>query len=97
MPYTLDWESCAIEVARPHRLAIRATGDFIGRGIWTIQQAGSFVDAAIDWKMTANKHLLRYSSFLLRPVFEANHRWAMQRGREGLEQELKCRSNLTHG
>src|SRR5690349_11381736 len=44
LPYTLLWESTATESVKPRRLAIRASGDFNGRGIWTFQQNDEFVD-----------------------------------------------------
>lgn len=91
LPYTLRWESCSTESARPSRLAIRATGDFDGRGIWTLEQDGQFVNVAFDWKLTADKPLLRRLSFLLKPVFSANHRWAMARGGASIELELARR------
>ena len=95
LPYTLRWESCSTESARPYRLAIRAVGDFDGRGIWTLEQDGQYVNVTFDWKLTADKPLLKYLSFLLKPVFSANHRWAMQRGRESLELELARRHART--
>src|SRR5947209_5055893 len=91
LPYTIRWDSRAIETQRPSRLVIRATGDFEGRGIWIFQQDGGFVNASFDWKLTADKPLLRYLSFLLKPVFAANHRWAMARGKTSLELELARR------
>jgi hypothetical protein len=36
----------------------------------------------------AEKPLLRNLSFLLKPLFEANHRWAMAQGEESLKLEL---------
>jgi len=97
LPYTLHWESCSTESARPRRLAIRATGDFDGRGIWTLEQEGQFVNITFDWKLTADKPLLRHLSFLLKPVFSANHRWAMARGLESLQLELARRHARTDG
>ena len=88
LPYTLLWESTATESVKPQRLAIRANGDFNGRGIWTFQQDGEFVDITFDWKLTADKPLLRWLSFLFKPIFSANHRWAMARGLESLKLEL---------
>jgi len=95
LPYTLRWESCSTESERPQRLAIRATGDFDGRGIWTLEQEGQFVNITFDWKLTADKPLLRYLSFLLKPVFSANHRWAMAHGLESLQLELARRHAQT--
>jgi len=31
----------------------------------------------MDWRIRAEKPLLRYRSFLVKPVFGANHRWVM--------------------
>ena len=88
LPYTLQWESQAIESDAPNRLVIRATGDFNGRGIWSITQDGEFAKIEFDWQLTADKPLLRQLSFLLKPVFSANHVWAMTRGQESLNLEL---------
>jgi hypothetical protein len=88
LPYTLTWEAVAIEERPPNLLAIRTNGDFEGRGIWSIVPDGEYTDVTFDWKLTADKPLLRYLSFALRPAFEANHRWAMQQGLRSLELEL---------
>jgi uncharacterized protein YndB with AHSA1/START domain len=88
LPYTILWESVATEIERPRRLAIRALGDFDGAGIWTLTQDGEFTDVLFDWRLTAEKPLLRRLSFVLKPVFSANHRWAMARGEQSLNLEL---------
>lgn len=95
LPYTLSWESCSTELDRPRRIAIRATGDFNGRGIWTFGPDGQFVDITFDWQLTADKPLLRYLSFCLKPVFAANHVWAMARGEQSLKLELARRRAAT--
>jgi hypothetical protein len=88
LPYEVRWEAAIAEVRRPNRIAIQATGDFEGRGIWSIVRDGAYTDVTFDWKLTAEKPLLRWLSPLLRPAFEANHRWAMQQGEKSLELEL---------
>ncbi len=98
LPYTLLWESCSVETDRPRRLMLKATGDFDGRGIWTFEsdpEDSRFVNVSFDWQLTADKPLLRYLSFLLKPVFSANHRWAMARGEESLRLELARRHART--
>ena len=92
LPYKLRWESCCTESEPPRRLAITASGDFNGVGVWTLEQDGGFVNATFDWRLTADKPLLRYLSFLFKPIFAANHRWAMARGEESLKRELVRRS-----
>jgi hypothetical protein len=88
LPYTLRWEALTIEAERPRRFTIQAFGDFEGRGIWTLEQQGDFVNVIFDWKLTAEKPLLKYLSFLFKPLFSANHRWAMEQGRRGLQKEI---------
>ncbi len=91
LPYTLTWESEVIETRYPYGFTIVATGDFDGRGIWTFTQDGNFVDLNYDWRLTAEKPLLRNLSFALKPLFESNHRWAMAQGEQSLRLELARR------
>ena len=91
LPYTLRWSFRTTESRRPHGFSLEAWGDFDGTGVWTFQQDGSFVNITYDWKIRADKPLLRYLSFILKPVFSANHRWAMARGEESLALELRRR------
>lgn len=91
LPYTLRWQFETIESRYPHGFTLVARGDFDGRGIWTFEQDGAFVDITYDWRLSAEKPLLRRLSPLLKPLFEANHRWAMARGEESLKLELARR------
>ncbi len=88
LPYTLEWQSTTVESRYPYSYTIEAAGDFVGRGVWLFVQDGPFVTVTYDWRITAEKPLLRNLSALLRPVFEANHRWAMRQGEESLRLEL---------
>lgn len=88
LPYTLRWQFRVTESRHPHGYTLEAWGDFKGRGIWTFEQEGEWVNATYDWKVRADKPLLRAFSFLFKPVFSANHRWAMARGEESLRLEL---------
>jgi len=53
------------------------------------KQDGRFVKITYDWRLKAEKPLLRNLSFALKPLFEANHRWAMAQGKRSLELELE--------
>jgi hypothetical protein len=87
LPYTLRWHFRIHEVRRDG-FTLVAWGDFDGRGIWTFEQDGPWVDITYDWKIKAEKPLLRYLSFIMKPIFSANHRWAMAKGEESLKLEL---------
>jgi hypothetical protein len=88
LPYTLSWQFRVTESRYPHGYTLEAWGDFNGRGIWTLEQEGEWVNVTYDWKIRADKPLLKAFSFLLKPVFSANHRWAMAKGQESLRAEL---------
>jgi hypothetical protein len=92
LPYTIHWFFRVTESRRPHGFSIEAWGDVEGRGTWTMEQDGPYALITYDWRIRAEKPLLRYLSFLLKPMFSANHRWAMARGEESLKVELARRA-----
>lgn len=95
LPYTLRWQFQVTEVEHLHRLVIRADGDFVGRGIWTFAQDGDWVNVTYDWQVEAQKTWLRRLSFLFKPLFAANHEWAMRMGEESIRLELARRRAST--
>ncbi|HET8842855.1 MAG TPA: hypothetical protein VFN35_15430 [Ktedonobacteraceae bacterium] len=90
LPYTLRWQFRVTEI-RDDGFSLVATGDFDGRGIWTFQQDGPGVNIIYNWRIKAEKPLLRYFSFIMKPIFSANHHWAMERGEQSLKLELARR------
>jgi len=92
LPYTLRWRFIVTELDPPRRIALEASGDFVGRGTWTLEQDGDTADISYDWRLRAEKPLLRRLSFLLKPLFAANHRWAMAQGERSLRLELVRRA-----
>jgi hypothetical protein len=88
LPYTLTINFRTVESNYPYGFKMEATGDLEGVGVWTFQQDGTFVDITYDWRVKANKGILSALSFLLKPIFAANHRWTMARGEESLKLEL---------
>lgn len=91
LPYTLRWQFRVTDARPPGSFSLEAWGDFVGRGIWTLEQARLWVNITYDWRIRADKPLLRYLSFIFKPIFAANHRWAMARGEESLRLELARR------
>jgi hypothetical protein len=94
LPYTLRWSFRVTDVRKDGFILV-AWGDFDGRGIWTYEQDGSWVNITYDWKILAEKPLLRYFSFIMKPIFSANHHWAMAKGEESLKLELDRRHAAT--
>ena len=95
LPYTLRWRFKVTESRGDSGFALVAEGDFVGTGVWTLEQQGDIVDVQYDWRIRADKPLLRYGTFAFRPIFGANHRWAMARGEESLKLELLRRRART--
>lgn len=95
LPYTLRWQFEVTASRHPHGFSLVASGDFVGTGEWTIEQDGPWASVRYDWRIRADKPLLALLSPVLKPAFEANHRWAMARGEESLMLELKRRHART--
>ena len=95
LPYTLRWKFRVIQSNAPHGFALEAFGDFVGHGIWTFTQLGESCEIIYDWRIEAQKPILKNLSFLLKPIFSANHHWAMQKGLESLQLELQRRRAVT--
>lgn len=95
LPYTLRWQFTVGEAHHPNGFTLHAQGDFVGRGIWTFEQDGPFVNITYDWQISAEKPLLKKLSFLIKPIFAKNHEWAMARGYESLQLELARRHAKT--
>lgn len=90
-PYTLRWTLTVTEPLSDGGYALAASGDLEGTGRWTFQQDGPEVLVTYYWRVRAAKPLLQRLSWLLKPAFAANHRWAMKTGEESLRLELRRR------
>jgi len=98
LPYTLRWRFTVTESDPPHGFRLEASGDFVGRGIWTLRPEAGPGDAGgpltlvtYDWLVLAEKGVLRTLSPIMKPIFSANHHWAMARGEQSLRLELARR------
>ena len=95
LPYTLRWQFRVTENRAPYGFSLEAWGDFVGIGVWTFVQDGSWVNITYDWRVRADKPLLRTFSFIMKPIFAANHHWAMRQGELSLQRELARRKKGT--
>ncbi len=91
LPYAVEFEVRVTDERFPHGYSLVTDGELQGKGEWRIEADGPWVDVESHWSLSGNKPLWRYTSFLLRPLFEANHHWTMRRGEEGLRLELARR------
>ena len=102
LPYTLRWRFTVTGSEPPTGFTIEARGDFVGRGVWTLQRelgadapGGPRTTVTYDWLVIAEKGILKTLSAVMKPIFKANHHWAMARGEESLKIELARRHAAT--
>lgn len=97
LPYTLRWTMTPQGSVTREGFALSAAGDLTGTGQWSFSQDGPETVVTYRWQVSVGKPLLRRLGWLLKPVFSANHRWAMARGEESLTLELRRRRHALVG
>jgi uncharacterized protein YndB with AHSA1/START domain len=86
LPYTLRTTSEIVRYEPPREFEVSVIGDLTGRGVWTLSEADDGrVHIHFDWRVIADRPLLRYLTPVLRPVFRWNHNWSVKRAIQGLE------------
>jgi uncharacterized protein YndB with AHSA1/START domain/quercetin dioxygenase-like cupin family protein len=85
LPYHLRTESTIVRLEPPLVIAAEVRGDLRGRGTWTLTETPGGTHVRFDWRVHADRRLLRVATPLLRPLFRWNHNWAIARAIEGLE------------
>jgi len=55
------------ESRKPHGFSIEAFGDLGGTAVWTLTQDGPDADVVYEWRVRADKPLLRYGSWFFKP------------------------------
>jgi uncharacterized protein YndB with AHSA1/START domain len=85
LPYHLHTTSTITDLDPPRMIAAEVDGDLRGRGVWTLTPIPGGTHVRFDWRVHADRPLLRILTPILRPLFRWNHNWAIARAREGLE------------
>ena len=70
---------------------VEVVGDLTGKGVWTLSPGDGGVHIRFDWRVIADRPLLRMLTPVLRPVFRWNHNWSIKRAIEGLEPYARSR------
>ena len=91
LPYTLELAFEITECSYPESFALVVCGDFEGGCRCRVAESPGSVELEFDWRVEVRKPLVRYTSWLLRPLFIWNHKWVMRKGRESLQLELERR------
>jgi quercetin dioxygenase-like cupin family protein/uncharacterized protein YndB with AHSA1/START domain len=85
LPYHLRTRTRTTHSERPHTLQGETDGDLRGTGLWTLTPTGTGTHVRFDWRVHADRRLLKLLTPFLRPALRANHNWAIARAIEGLE------------
>lgn len=85
LPYHLRTKSTIVRLEPPLVVEGDVRGDLCGRGRWTLTEIPGGTHVRFDWRVHADRRLLRVLTPLLRPAFRWNHDWAIARARAGLE------------
>lgn len=88
LPYTLRFTTELIDENPPYGFTLRATGELEGTGRWELNPQGETTEVIFYWNVRANKRIIRWFSFLLKPFFVWNHHWVMKEGEKGLQKEV---------
>lgn len=85
LPYTLSTVSTIVRLEAPREIEAEVDGDLRGRGVWTLSAANGKVHVRFDWRVHADRPLLRILTPVLRPLFRWNHNVAIKQAMAGLE------------
>lgn len=88
LPYRIRFIGEVTRVEVPHKLGLKAEGDLVGEGLWTLAESDFGTAVTFEWTVRADKLILRWFSPILKPLFAWNHRWTMQRGEAALNRLL---------
>jgi uncharacterized protein YndB with AHSA1/START domain len=85
LPYTLRTVSAIVAMDPPNHFEVDVTGDLRGHGEWTLTPLGDAVHVRFDWRVHADRAIIRLLTPVLRPVFRWNHNVAIRAAMRGLE------------
>ena len=97
LPYHLRTRSTITRYEPPTVVGADVEGDLRGRGLWTLTPRDGGTDVRFDWRVSAEKPVVRALTPVLRPLFRWNHAWAIARAREGLEPYARRHTDAAEG
>lgn len=88
LPYGFTFDTIITRLEPPHVMEAQASGDLVGRGLWTLTADGESCLVRYDWNISTNKAWMNRLAPLMRPAFNWNHDVVMRWGAEGLSRRL---------
>jgi uncharacterized protein YndB with AHSA1/START domain/quercetin dioxygenase-like cupin family protein len=97
LPYHLHTRSTVTAIDPPRSITAEVDGDLRGRGTWTLTPTETGTAVRFDWRVHADRPLLRALTPMLRPLLRFNHAWAIARAVDGLEPWAQARAAAGRG
>ena len=94
LPYRLSITNEVIYSRKPDIIQFEAMGDLRGRGTWYFAECEGGTEITFDWRVVANKAVLRLISFLLKPLFRANHHFCIVEAEKGIRKDLMKKGKI---
>jgi hypothetical protein len=89
--YAVTFRLANLESRRPDRLAFTSEGDLRGRGeITFVELTDDTSEMDIDWRVATDRRWMRWTAWILRPVFVTGHHIVMRQGEKHLNEWLRA-------
>ena len=63
LPYSLTIDNEVTHIDRPNLIRFDAEGELKGKGVWSFREVGEGTEVTFDWRVAANKKVIRLFSF----------------------------------
>ena len=83
--YSVTFRLANLQSSRPERLSFTSEGDLRGSGeVRFLELTSDSSEMDIDWRVATDRRWMRWTAWILRPVFVAGHHIVMRQGEKHL-------------
>ncbi len=93
--YAVTFRLANLKSQRPDRLTFTSEGDLRGSGEVTfLELTPETSEMDIDWRVATDRRWMRWTAWILRPVFVAGHHIVMRQGEKHLNAWLHAQRDM---
>jgi len=97
LPYHITFDIHVLTIQPLSLLEGEASGEVVGRGVWSLSDHGQETIVRYDWDIRTNTRWMNLLAPLAGPVFRWNHHQVMRDGANGLARRLGTRVEVYAG
>ena len=97
LPYHITFDIHVLTIQPLSLLEGEASGEVVGRGVWSLSDHGQETIVRYDWDIRTNPRWMNLLAPLAGPVFRWNHHQVMRDGANGLARRLGTRVEVYAG